>query len=48
MSGAGLALVRAALASKQPLDPASFGLKGRELRELLEQLPELEERVGKS
>ncbi len=41
LSQQGLKLVRAALATRAPVDPAAFGLSGRELRELVEQVPEL-------
>ena len=45
LSGQAMALVRAALATPGPLDPGEFGLSGRELRELVELLPELAGRV---
>ncbi len=45
LSGQATALLRAALATPGPLDPAAFGLSGRELRELVEAMPELEHRL---
>ncbi len=45
LSGQAMALLRAALGGQEALDPASFGLGGRELRELVEQVPELAARV---
>ena len=45
LSGQATALLRAALAAPGPVDPASFGLSGRELRELVETVPELEGRI---
>lgn len=45
LSGQAVALLRAALASDARVDPAAFGLKGRELRELVEWLPELSRRL---
>lgn len=48
LSGQAVALLRAALASEQKLDPAAFGLSGRELRELLEKLPELAGRLART
>jgi thymidylate synthase (FAD) len=41
VSRQGMALIRAALGSEAKLDPGAFGLRGRELRELLDQVPEL-------
>ena len=41
LSGQAMALLRAALAGGTELDPETFGLSGRELRELLETVPEL-------
>ena len=46
LSGQAVALLRAALASQGKLDPGAFGLAGRELRELVDLLPELADRVG--
>ena len=46
LSGQAMALLRAALGGAGMLDPASFGLSGRELRELLETVPELAGRIG--
>ena len=46
LSGQAMALVRAALAAPGPVDAAAFGLSGRELRELVELLPELAGRLG--
>ena len=45
LSGQAMALLRAALGGQEALDPAAFGLSGRELRELVEQVPELAGRV---
>ncbi len=45
LSGQATALLRAALASAEKVDPAGFGLSGRELRELLDTVPELRNRV---
>ncbi len=45
LSGQAMALLRAALGGQEALDPAAFGLGGRELRELVEQVPELAARV---
>ncbi len=45
LSGPATALLRAALAGREPLDPAAFGLGGRELRELVETMPELAGRI---
>ncbi len=45
LSRPGMALVRAALASDHNVDPAAFGLSGRELRELIDQIPELSTRL---
>ncbi len=45
LSGPATALLRAALAGREPLDPAAFGLGGRELRELVETVPELAGRI---
>ncbi len=45
LSGPATALLRAALAGREPLDPAAFGLGGRELRELVETMPELADRI---
>ncbi len=45
LSGQAMGLLRAALGGQEALDPASFGLGGRELRELVEQVPELAARV---
>lgn len=41
LSGQAVALLRAVLTSDTKLEPGAFGLKGRELRELLEVIPEL-------
>ena len=46
LSGQAMALVRAALAAPGPIDAAAFGLGGRELRELVELVPELAGRVS--
>lgn len=46
LSAQQLALVRAALASPGPLDPAALGLSARETRDLTGLMPELEERLG--
>jgi thymidylate synthase (FAD) len=45
LSHQSIALVQSALASDKKLNPRDFGLKGRELRELLEQIPELAHHV---
>lgn len=45
LSGPATALLRAALAGGEPPDPAAFGLGGRELRELIEAMPELAGRI---
>ncbi len=45
LSRQGMALVRAALASRGRVDPVALGLKGRELRDLLDLIPELAEHV---
>jgi len=45
ISAQGLSLLRAALTSTAPLDPERFGLSGRELRELTDQIPELAGRL---
>ena len=45
MSRPAMALLRAALASDAALDPQAFGLAGRELRELVDQVPELAARL---
>lgn len=45
LSGQATALLRAALAGEEVLDPARFGLSGRELRELVEIVPELAGRI---
>ncbi len=45
LSGQAMALVRAALATPGRLDPAGYGLSGRELRELVELMPELADRL---
>ena len=44
LSGQATALLRAALAGGN-VDPAKFGLSGRELRELIDQVPEVAERL---
>ena len=46
-SGQAVALLRAALASDAKLDPQDFGLSGRELRELVDALPELAGRLAR-
>ena len=46
LSGQAMALVRAALAAPGRLDPAGYGLSGRELRELVELMPELADRLA--
>ncbi len=46
LSAQALALVRAALAGEGALDPGRFGLSGRELRELIETMPELAARLA--
>jgi thymidylate synthase (FAD) len=48
LSRQSMALVRAALAAEGEVDPAAFGLAGRELRELVEQMPELARRLKTS
>lgn len=45
LSRQSLALIRAALGSADKVDAAAFGLSGRELRELTDQIPELSERL---
>lgn len=45
LSGQATALLRAALAGEDALNPSRFGLSGRELRELLELVPELGRRI---
>ncbi len=45
LSAQALALVRAALCATGKLDPQVFGLSGRELRELIEIMPELSNRI---
>ena len=45
LSRQGMALIRAALACEAKVDPAPFGLSGRELRELVDQIPELSARL---
>ena len=45
LSAQALALVRAALCATEKLDPQVFGLSGRELRELIEIMPELSNRI---
>ncbi len=45
LSGQAMALVRAALVTPGRLDPAGYGLSGRELRELVELMPELADRL---
>ena len=45
LSGQATALLRAALSGRDGIDPAEFGLGGRELRELVEAVPELAGRV---
>ena len=47
-SGQAVALLRAALASDARLDPGAFGLSGRELRELVDALPELAGRLKRA
>lgn len=47
LSGQAVRLLRAALASQGEIDPGAFGLSGRELRELLDALPELAGRMGR-
>ncbi|MGI4977064.1 MAG: FAD-dependent thymidylate synthase [Janthinobacterium lividum] len=46
LSAQQIALVRAALASPGPLDPAAFGLSARESRDLADLMPELTARLG--
>jgi thymidylate synthase (FAD) len=45
LSAQGLALVRAALSASGKLDPQAYGLSGRELRELIDVVPELSDRL---
>ena len=47
LSGPAVALLRAALASDAELDPGDFGVSGRELRELVDALPELAGRLAR-
>ena len=48
LSGPAVALLRAALASDAELDPGAFGVSGRELRELVDALPELAGRLRRA
>ena len=48
LSAQALALLRAALGEEGKLDPARFGLSGRELRELIETIPELAARLAEA
>jgi thymidylate synthase (FAD) len=45
LSAQGLALLRAVLGREEKLDPADFGLSGRELRDLLDMIPEFADRL---
>lgn len=47
-SGQAVALLRAALACDAELDPGAFGVSGRELRELVDALPELAGRLKRA
>jgi len=47
LSGQATALLRAALTSDAKLDPGAFGLAGRELREVMETIPELAKRLDR-
>lgn len=48
LSGPAVALLRAALASDAELDPGDYGVSGRELRELVDALPELAGRLRRA
>lgn len=45
LSAQALALLRAALTAEEKLNPQAYGLAGRELRELVALLPELEDKI---